>query len=609
LKLAVVLLVCLSGVLAWATVVEADKGREYAQWYVYDSPWFLALLGILGVNILAATLIRFPWRKRQAGFVVTHAGLLLLLGGSLQTFRTGIEGTVTLRKGGHADKILVPERSVITATQNTADGPVRSDFSFRPGPVDWSDGEVLDFGMSGGLGLRVLRYYRHARERIEWVADTIDSEGPALRLSLLNSGEHTVAQDWLAASIFGGEANIGPTRYQLLPIPHESMLEDFLNPPSEPRGAGVLSIHLGGHMQRVSVDDHLGTTIPVGTTGVAVEIVRYLPNAKPTPNGEFVSRPEGTDNPVLELNIHLPKQEEPRRQLAFAKAPLLNLDGVHGVMSPVKFWYHHPGTKPIAGAEFVQTPAGKLYCRPVKEGARGTCREVAEGDRVAIGGGFRVVIEKYIPHARRRVVFSSIETDLGAASGATSGPEAAVLVEVTTAGSTREVWLKRQDDLYGTTRLTTTRGPLELTFAYEELPLGFRLELEDFTRRQNPGRVGDAAFSSSVRLIDAARAIHRQHEISMNEPLSHGKFRFYQASFQELSGGREVSVLTAACDPGRTLKYLGSCLICGGIVMMFCTRSYMFKSVPRIALRRTAIPGALSPDSQQQVPAQASEAA
>jgi len=59
----------------------------------------------------------------------------------------------------------------------------------------------------------------------------------------------------------------------------------------------------------------------------------------------------------------------------------------------------------------------------------------------------------------------------------------------------------------------------------------------------------------------------------MNEPLVHGRFRLYQSSFQEPAHGREVSVLTAAYDPGRGLKYAGSLMICAGIFIMFCLRA------------------------------------
>ena len=60
----------------------------------------------------------------------------------------------------------------------------------------------------------------------------------------------------------------------------------------------------------------------------------------------------------------------------------------------------------------------------------------------------------------------------------------------------------------------------------------------------------------------------------MNEPLVHGRFTLYQSSFQAPAHGREVSVLTAACDPGRGLKYSGSVMICVGICIMFTLRSY-----------------------------------
>lgn len=74
-----ILILLLAAVLAAATFMESAKGREYAQWYVYKSSWFIALLALLGVNILAATLVRFPWKMRNLGFLITHAGLLAVL--------------------------------------------------------------------------------------------------------------------------------------------------------------------------------------------------------------------------------------------------------------------------------------------------------------------------------------------------------------------------------------------------------------------------------------------------------------------------------------------------------------------------------------------------
>ena len=158
LKLAVILIVVLAAVLAAATFLEAGKGREYAQWYVYDSLWFIALLALLAANILAATLSRLPWKMRQTGFVVTHVGLLVLLAGSIQTFVAGIEGRLFFAEGETADSILIADRSQLTTLWHRPQGQQSTEFSFDAGPADWNAGSVLDFGQAEGLGVKVLSF-------------------------------------------------------------------------------------------------------------------------------------------------------------------------------------------------------------------------------------------------------------------------------------------------------------------------------------------------------------------------------------------------------------------------------------------------------------------
>ena len=478
--------------------------------------------------------------------------------------------------------MLLTDRSVVSAERPAGAGRVTTQFAFRPGPVDWPDGRHLDFGMDGGFGLKIVKFYRHARETVDWVANPSRYDGPALKLVLCGPRNYPLAEDWLAANAFGGEAVIGPSRFVLLPLPLASMLDDFLHPPADDFGeAGILSIHHEGRLQRVRVDDHLGRTIPLGESGIAVELVEYLPNARPTAHGKFTSKGADADNPMLELLIHLPGREKPLRQIAFAKLPLLNLDGVHGISCPVKFWYHHANAAVEAGATFAQTPDGELYCRAVAGGANQPPVAIRQGDRVPVGEQFRLEVAEYLPRARQQVSFWPIEL----APGETPKGEAAVLVEVASGNTRQQAWLKRHDEQYGHQVLMTPQGPISLSFGYDQTPLGFQLHLKDFTRRMNPGRMGDAAFASSVRLVDAAAAVDREHEISMNEPLVYGKFTFYQSSFQQLPGGIESSVLTAAYDPGRLLKYAGSLMICGGIFIMFYMRSYMFKKVPSMAVR------------------------
>ena len=62
LKLAVISLTALASTLAYATFFESWYGAGAAQQYIYRSPGFAILLAFLGMNILCAALIRYPWK-------------------------------------------------------------------------------------------------------------------------------------------------------------------------------------------------------------------------------------------------------------------------------------------------------------------------------------------------------------------------------------------------------------------------------------------------------------------------------------------------------------------------------------------------------------------
>ena len=126
----------------------------------------------------------------------------------------------------------------------------------------------------------------------------------------------------------------------------------------------------------------------------------------------------------------------------------------------------------------------------------------------------------------------------------------------------------------------TSQGTVTIAYGYDSLPLGFSLSLKKFTRGMNPGGMGDASFASTVRLRDEAKRIDRSREISMNEPLVHGKYTFYQSGILPSEKG---SVLTVAYDPGFALKYLGSVMTCLGTLIMFVTRSRLAKVLPFIS--------------------------
>lgn len=586
LKLAVVLLVVLAAVIATATVLEADHGRPYAQWYVYHSGWFCTLLAVLGVNIFCGAASRWPWKRHQTGFVITHGGLLVLLAGSIQSFVGGVEGQVTLHEGETTTKMTLSHQSQITARwlDKTEEAPY--EFTFEPGPVSWREGTNLYLGGVDGVAVRVRHYLSHARPVEDWVADESGVGGPLVRVAVQGPPGSAPLEHVLADQDYGDEWNLGPMRVQLQKATTAAMLDHFLKPPADPLGTnGVLYAYHRGGVERIDVDKSLKKKVPLGDMGIAVELAEYIPNAKSDAHSRFQSAGTAPRNPLLELKVHVPGEPLPLRQLAFAKSPLLTLDGVYGTVCPVKFQYRHPAVKPSPGVELLQAEDGKLYGRLVTSGGVEPKGEVTAGSVVAVSNNFRVSIAEYMRHARPKITFAPEEVE----EDEKPKSDAAVEVEVWAAGVAQTLWLQRGDAAYGTRTVVTPDGPLQLTFGQGEAPLGFSVRLINFRRDVNPGGVGNATFASTVRVLDDARGVDEEHAVSMNEPLTYKRLTFYQASFNESGHGPKTSTFSVAYDPGRTAKYAGSLMICFGIATMFYMRAYFFRQVPRmLSGRRSA---------------------
>ncbi len=96
LQLAISLLSFFTVCLAVATFLESAYGGRVAQDLVYHTWWFAGLLVLLAVNVLCAALKKYPWKRHQIGFLITHAGLLVLIFGGLLTNLGGVEGQMMM---------------------------------------------------------------------------------------------------------------------------------------------------------------------------------------------------------------------------------------------------------------------------------------------------------------------------------------------------------------------------------------------------------------------------------------------------------------------------------------------------------------------------------
>jgi hypothetical protein len=126
LQLAISLLSLFTMSLIVATLLEMRCNAQIAGQLVYKAWWFTVLLFLLGTNILCAALkkmdskklaeMRWPWKKYQTGFLVTHLGLITLVFGGLLTALGGEEGQIQMIDG---DNQVIRERSGYSQTTDT----------------------------------------------------------------------------------------------------------------------------------------------------------------------------------------------------------------------------------------------------------------------------------------------------------------------------------------------------------------------------------------------------------------------------------------------------------------------------------------------------------
>ncbi len=166
---AIGLILVLAIFMALATFWGMQFGDDASSWVVYHANWFLFLCGLLGLSVLASTLLRFPWRKYQLGFLVTHLGILILLIGCWVDFRQSQSAYLSIAEGKSNSVAICPgkvhfELRLTPAGQET----LRRSIPFTPGPFSWCfyGKDLFSWGVGDSLprfpwGLPKVMLYRN----------------------------------------------------------------------------------------------------------------------------------------------------------------------------------------------------------------------------------------------------------------------------------------------------------------------------------------------------------------------------------------------------------------------------------------------------------------
>jgi ResB-like family len=574
LKLAVISLSSLAATLAYATFFESSYGGTAAQEYIYRRPAFAILLAFLAMNILCAALIRYPWKKRQTGFVITHIGLLILLAGSYYSVQTSDEGQMGMLEGDVKNEMVRTDHPVIRVWEvdaHTQEKTKQFDLPFHPGTFAWGPGvpkaegpveraiTVTTLGLFAPKGdpqeiltkpndpfqFVVKEFLPASTEAKIHVAD--DSGAASARMDLFFKGpgmpqaqeafrgenEHWFVTDKKFSKIVRSQR---PALIAFSYVDRPELVEDFLKPIVSQTSEGVARLRYRDRSGKTAVYDwplagQQGKSIPLPDSDLTVTLTETT-DFPPTTGG--LDRMLGDDPiPIAIFKIQA-GTAEPITHIAMANLPMVpnvipSADGsskgpkeslatIHYMVTPV--------VDPQVNGRFGQIetlagPDGKLYYRvfgrakDLRSELR-TAGPLAEKTPiVAFGGNDKVpmTISFQVDEYLPKAIEKDIYRPVVLPKGRMGEGIAACRAEMTVKGETKELWLQRALDPLDVPRpeiINFGDSFYAVGFDVDRKPLDFELKLDDFEVGFEPGTEQATKFVSQVKLTDPTLKVSDQ---------------------------------------------------------------------------------------------------
>ena len=396
-KLAVVSLLTLSAVLAYGTFYESRHGTSAVQEEIYKSTPFALLLAVLGINIFCAASIRYPWKKRQTGFVVTHVGLLILLAGSFISKQWSEEGQVGYLEGEDHDVVMAQPDSAILRLKRLdpeTGKPIEGkeyEIPFRPGPFAWGPGRVEDLSREGEPFKVVVKGFLPAstRKTLHEPATPGTAGVPMLKLDAharppgsptpfdvfaMNEQDPGGRLRWfVAANEFGRVGRqVGPARFVFQYAETPDLVDDFLHPPADPntRLARLHYTDLKG-AERVFdwVVDGRPRTEVLPDSDLTVKFVKT--STYPDPDHSFARYTGDSSFPVVQFSAHKGADGPELAQVGFSTLPAMS-SFLAKLVRRALVWAAAPGYR--GRRDFCSRGGGTTRCPPAYGRAPVGCR-------------------------------------------------------------------------------------------------------------------------------------------------------------------------------------------------------------------------------------------
>ncbi|MGA2229919.1 MAG: cytochrome c biogenesis protein ResB [Tepidisphaeraceae bacterium] len=631
LKLAIFLILSLAFYLGAATCYEARYGTRPVQDMIYGSRPFILLMALLAVNVMAAVLVRYPWKRKQTGFIITHIGIEVTLLGCLLSFRYSVDGKVSLTPGQKSEVINLNDEEVGVTMPDSSGKERRYVFPVQlwkdagypglakfvlgaagiidvPQEIRWPQGHTVVWPLGAGAKMTVLDWLPAA------VGETNVKAAPdGFPAAVVHLGGHLpngMPMDQTIPLLADGQGDGmvrpfgGTLEINLWKARSDDEINEFMNPPDPAKlpDMGQVAIHLGGKRFTVDVTkDSLGKPQELAGSGFTASVDDYVlqapPPQLPENHGQDAIATEAID-PQIKVTLTGPKGPQTYLLAAWHPQAIARIDNSdvsqHGLATaddPL-IWYWNPqtyvtGTTGTRGRLWmIQSPEGKLFARmfqlPRADQAPMPPFEVEVGKEMQnFWLNISLAVTQYCPTGNLVNEFRPAHID---ANQMDFHPRA-IKIALDVDGSHTETWLALGDE---PATLNTARGPVDVDYSFSEFPLGFSVGLNRAEQTNDPGSDQAAAYTSEVTVMGSDK-LDGDHVITMNEPMTVQGLTFYQAGFA--NDGVPTSTLSVRRDPGSFVKYSGCALIISGIFTMFYMKAYFQKTPAQAAAAAAASKG------------------
>lgn len=540
--------------LASATVYESMYGTDRALREFYHSRAFETLLALLAVNVLAAMIARFPFSKRQIGFVLTHLAILITLGGALITNQYGVDGQVGIRQGETVSEFSGNQETLVLLNRRNNERHVLELSADIFGGFEAASSAQLASDQFDTLGITVDQYLPDSKITQE-VANGESGGQVAVELSVGAGGG---ASTWLfadQATVING-MKVGFRKIQSL-----DDVQNAANATDSEGDDGIVRITYKEQTYDLPLRDCLASDVPIADTGYSVRVLRYLPHATVGPDNSLVNLSDDKVNPAIEAVVAGPEGREKR--LAFSKFPDFSsmhkptkIEGV--TVTFVAPAQDAPAPPPV---EILTTPDSAMFVRFANAAPESAIHKIAVDQILDVpSSNVRLTLLRRFEHARRERIAAPI-------SPRAKNRDSAVHVQLASGKRSSGVWLQK----YHPRTVTLGDDSYQLIYATKQVPLGFGLTLDKFRIGHYPGGGMPRTFESTVTINDALHPGQQTRIISMNRPTSYAGWTLYQSSYR-LDGDKPISYLSVARDPGQWVVFAGYGMMVLGMCWVLAIR-------------------------------------